>query len=110
MAYTEPATLDMRLIQQEELIPKYIKPLNIDDRRPSFRVNDKIKDYRHVCLKDKKEATLVLRESGYLDFYFNCKRVASTDENEEDQVYEYTNIRMNFTSCLLTRRRRSDIN
>ena len=55
-------------------------------------------------------ATMVLRKSGYMDFYFNCKRVVSTDESPEDRVFEYTSLRMNFNGCILTRRVRSDVN
>ena len=54
-------------------------------------------------MKGDKQVTLVLRKSGHVDLYWNCKRITSTEESEEPQVYFYTSITMSFNAAYLNR-------
>ena len=48
--------------------------------------------------------TLVLRKSGHVDLYWNCKRITSTEESDKSQFYLYTSITMSFNAAYLTRK------
>ena len=69
-----------------------------------------------MCLKGTDEATIALRKSGHVDFYWNCKLASSSessevtgdqpDQQEQDQpyhTYKYLQIKMNFSAIVLTR-------
>lgn len=69
---TDPNALEIKLIQLQELLQR-------DIDKASQHI-DRIKDIRHLCLKGGKQSTVVLRESGQADLYWNCKLVASSDD------------------------------
>jgi len=48
--------------------------------------------------------TLVLRKSGHVDLYWNCKRITSTEDSDKSQSYFYTSISMSFNAAYLTRK------
>lgn len=93
-ATVDGESIEIKLYQLEEMFEKKMD-------------GEEIKDYRHICLPGKKERTLVLRKSGYIDLYVNHKRAISSDESETDALFEYTSLRMNFEACILTRRFRN---
>ena len=67
---------------------------------------DSIVDIRHMCLKGTDEATIALRKSGHVDFYWNCKLASSSEQSEvtgdqQDYTYKYLQIKMNFSSIIL---------
>lgn len=64
--------LVISLIQKEELMLKHGRTLHEKD--------DRILDIRHMNLANGKQSTVVLRSSGQVDLYWNCKFVACSDE------------------------------
>lgn len=45
-------------------------------------------------LYGRNQVTVALRESGQVDLYWNCKRLHSTEELDED--FQYTEIEVNY--------------
>ena len=85
--------LDIKLIQNEELLMKSGVEHSVE--------GDYIKDIRHVCLKNGKQATVVLLAMGDVDLYWNCKIVACSKESSVK--FKYTKLIMNFNTILLQR-------
>lgn len=56
---------------------------------------------RNVFISDRSQATIVLRESGHVDLYWNKKKISSTQDL--DEPYKYTNIKVNYQEILLRR-------
>ena len=65
------------------------------------KLQDYIVDIRHLNLKHGNETTVVIRNSGHVDFYWNNKMIESSEDDEV--FFKYTKVNMNFQSIILRR-------
>ena len=63
---------------------------------------DKVRTIRNVMIQNRQQATIVLRESGHVDLYWNKKKISSTQDL--DEPFKYTSIEVNYESVILRRR------
>ena len=88
--------LNLSLVQQEELSSGLL------DSSRNSAVNP-IREFRHVCLKQDKEVTIVMREKGELDLYWN-RRLVATSTDDSDVDYSYLSYHVNFSAAILKRK------
>ena len=63
-----------------------------------------VKQLNHVMLKGSNEVTLVLLKNGNADLYWNCRKISSTTDHENEIKFEYTSAMINFDSLIMWRR------